>query len=408
MKLSDKIMNMKSSAIRKLDPYSDEAIAKGKTVLNLNIGQPDIETPDIFFESLKSFDHKVLKYSESRGENILINSLINYYEDINISLKKENMIITNGGSEALTFAFLAICNPGDEVLAPEPFYTNYNSFADISGAKIKPFKTKRENGFRLPTRQEIESHINPKTKGILFSNPSNPTGTVYSKEEIQMLRDIALEHNLYIISDEVYREFVYDNREYYSPMYEKSIEDRVILIDSISKRYSSCGARVGLFASKNVELVDAVMKLAQSRLAAPTIEQYAAAMLYNTPQTYFDEVLRKYEKRRDVLYNELNAIDGVELTKPEGAFYVIAKLPVDSAEDFSKWILKDFDLGGTTVKIAPAKGFYSTKGKGENEVRLSYCINKKDLVLAAKILKNALIEYNSIFEIETKKAAALG
>ena len=396
MKLSDKIKSMKSSAIRKLDPYSDEAIAKGIKVLNLNIGQPDIETPEIFFESLKSFDQKVLKYSESRGEDVLINSLKKYYEDINIKLNKENMIITNGGSEGLTWAFLAICNPGDEVLVPEPFYTNYNSFADIAGAKIKPFETKRENGFRLPSKEEIVKHITFNTKAILFSNPSNPTGTVYSKEEILMLRDIALEYNLYIITDEVYREFVYDDKDYYSPMYEKSIEDRVILIDSISKRYSSCGARIGLFASKNTKLVSEVMKLAQSRLAAPTIEQYAASKLYDTPQTYFDNVLDEYQERRDVLYKELKAIDGVELAKPEGAFYLIVKLPVDSTEKFAEWLLTDYNLNGTTVKMAPATGFYSKEDGGINEVRLSYCINKEDLILAANILKDALVKYNNI------------
>lgn len=396
MKFSDKIKNMKSSAIRKLDPYSDEAIAKGIKVLNLNIGQPDIETPKIFFDALKSFDQKVLKYAESRGEDILINSLRKYYESINIKLKKENMIITNGGSEGLTWAFLAICNPGDEVLVPEPFYTNYNSFADIAGAKIKPFKTKRENGFRLPSKEEIVKHISFHTKAILFSNPSNPTGTVYSKEEILMLRDIALEYNLYIITDEVYREFIYDNKPYYSPMYEKSIEDRVILIDSISKRYSSCGARIGLFASKNVDLVNEVMKLAQSRLAAPTIEQYAAAKLYDTPQVYFDDVLNQYQNRRDVLYEELKAIEGVEVEKPEGAFYLIVKLPVDSTEDFAKWLLSEYNYEGTTVKMAPAAGFYSKVNGGVNEVRLSYCINKEDLILASKILKNGLIKYNNL------------
>ncbi|WP_312652212.1 pyridoxal phosphate-dependent aminotransferase [Proteiniclasticum sp.] len=398
MKLSNRVNSMKYSPIRKLSPYAQAARDKGLRVLGLNIGQPDIETPPQFFEAMKNFDGKVLKYSESRGETVLLDSFIKYYKSIGIEFEHSNMIVTNGGSEGLYFSLYAICNPDDEVIVPEPFYTNYSSFTDIAGCKVRPITTYGEDGFHLPSREKFEEIISDKTKAILISSPSNPTGAVYTREEIEMLADLCKEHNLFLISDEVYREFVYDDPEFFSPLEIEDISQRVILIDSISKRYSACGARIGLVASKNKEIIDAIMKLAQSRLCVPTLEQIGAATLYETPQSYFDEVKKEYQARRDVLFEGISAIKDVQVKKPTGAFYMIIGLPIKNAENFCKWILEEYSYENTTLMMAPAEGFYLTEGLGVNEVRLSYCINIEDLKLAVKILESALIRYKETQE----------
>lgn len=394
MNISKRVNDMQFSPIRKLVPYAEAAKAKGIKVYHLNIGQPDIVTPDTFFKGINNFNEKVLKYANSQGIDQLIDSFIKYYKEWNIDFDKDELLVTNGGSEAILFAFMTICDAGDEVIIPEPFYTNYNGFADIAGVNVVPFITKAENGFHLPEKEEIVSKITDKTKAIMISNPSNPTGVVYTYDEIRMLADIAKEHNLFIIADEVYREFVYDNLKYTSTLYMNDILDRVILIDSISKRYSACGARIGLMASKNKEVMHQALKLCQSRLCAPTIEQLAAANLINTPKKYFAEVEAEYEKRRNIMYEGLKKIPGVVCEKPTGAFYIVCKLPVEDAEDFAKWILTDFSHNKKTVMVAPAGGFYATPGLGKNEIRLSYCLKSEDLKDAMDILGIAIEKYN--------------
>lgn len=396
MKLSKRIQDMQFSPIRKLVPFGEEAKKRGVKVYHLNIGQPDIETPKTFVEGLHKYDEKVLKYANSQGLNELIESFRAYYKEWNIDFDKDEIIIANGGSEAIMFALMAICDNGDEVIIPEPFYTNYNGFSAVAGAKVVPFQTKAEDGFHLPKKEEIVSKITDKTRAIMISNPGNPTGVVYTKEEIRMLGDIAKEHNIYLIADEVYREFVYDNLKYTSALYLDDILDRVILIDSVSKRYSACGARIGLVASKNKELMSEILKLAQSRLCVPTVEQIACANLINTPKSYFDEVLKEYEKRRDILYAKLSEIPGVICEKPTGAFYVVAKLPIKSGEDFAKWLLTDFNHDNKTVMVAPAEGFYATEGLGKDEIRISYCLNAEALEDAMNILAIAIKKYKEI------------
>jgi aspartate aminotransferase len=396
MKLSKRIQEMQFSPIRKLAPFGVAAEKKGVKVYHLNIGQPDVKTPDCFFEGVKDFNEKVLAYSGSQGMNPLISSFIKYYKKWNFEFESDEIMVTNGGSEAIMFALMAICDVGDEVIIPEPFYTNYNGFAEVAGAKVVPFITKAEDGFHLPSKEVITSKITDRTRAILVSNPGNPTGVVYTYDEIRMLGDIAKEYNLYLIADEVYREFVYDNLKYTSALSLNDILDRIIVIDSISKRYSACGARIGMVASKNKELINQILKLCQSRLCVPTIEQLAAANLINTPESYFKEVKAEYENRRNILYDALKDIPGVVCEKPTGAFYIVVKLPVESAEDFAKWILTDFTYDNKTVMFAPAEGFYATKGLGKNEIRLSYCINSEDLKDAMKIFGIALKKYKEI------------
>jgi len=396
LKLSNRILNMQASPIRKLAPLAEAAKRAGKKVYHLNIGQPDILTPPIFFEAVRQFDEPVLKYAGSQGLPELIDSFIKYYKGWNIDFEQDEIMITNGGSEAIMFALMAVADYGDNVLIPEPFYTNYNGFSQVAGVNVTPFLTKAENGFHLPPEEEITSKINDRTRAILVSNPGNPTGVVYTKDEIQMLAKIAKEHNLFIIADEVYREFVYDGLEYTSFMHVEDIRDRVILVDSISKRYSACGARIGLVASKNKELMANILKLCQSRLCAPTIEMVAAAKLIETPVEYLKETNREYQKRRDVVYNALKEMLGVICEKPTGAFYVVAKLPIENAEDFVKWLLTDFSVNNETVMISPAEGFYATPGLGKDEVRISYCLNCDDLKKAMNIIKLGLEEYKKL------------
>ncbi|SEF47204.1 aspartate aminotransferase [Caloramator fervidus] len=391
--LSERIKNMQASPIRKLAPLAEKAKKEGKKVYHLNIGQPDIETPQIFYDTIKSFNNPVLAYTGSQGIPELINSYIRYYKEWNIDFEEDEIIVTNGGSEAILFALMAVCDYGDNIVIPEPFYTNYNGFSQIAGVNVSPFLTKAEDGFHLPKKEEIVKAINDKTKAILISNPGNPTGVVYTKDEIRLIADIAKEYDLYIIADEVYREFVYDNLEYTSFMHMKDILDRVILVDSISKRYSACGARIGLIASKNKELMKNVLKLAQSRLCSPTIEQIGAAKLIETPKEYLEKVKEEYQRRRDVVYEALSKIEGVICKKPTGAFYVIAKLPIKDAEDFVKWLLTDYSVDNETIMLAPADGFYATEGLGKDEVRISYCINIDALKKAMNIFEKGLIEY---------------
>lgn len=396
MKLSKRIQDMQFSPIRKLVPFAEEAKKRGVQIYHLNIGQPDIKTPETFMEGVRNFDESVLKYANSQGVSELVNSFRKYFEDWNMSFDKDELIVTNGGSEALMFALMAVCDHGEEVIVPEPFYTNYNGFSAVAGAKVVPFTTKAENGFHLPSMEEIESNISDKTKAIMLSNPGNPTGVVYTKDEIKMIAEIAKKHDLFIISDEVYREFVYDGLEFFSPIYLEDVQDRVIIIDSVSKRYSACGARIGLIASKNKELMNQVMKLAQSRLCVPTLEQVGSANLINTPKEYLEEVHAEYMARRDILYKKLTEIPGVICEKPTGAFYVVVKLPLKSGEDFAKWLLTDFNVDNRTVMVAPAQGFYATEGLGKDEIRISYCLNTTALEDAMNILAKGIEEYKKI------------
>ncbi|KNF08946.1 aspartate aminotransferase AspC [Gottschalkia purinilytica] len=393
MKFSNRIMDMQESPIRKLVPIADKAKKRGKKIYHLNIGQPDIETPKEFFEAVRNFDEQVLEYSSSQGIPELIDGFIGYYEKYGIDFKEDDIIVTNGGSEGLLFSLLATCDNGDEVIVPEPFYANYNSFTSAAGVKVVPLITKAETGFHLPNKEEIVSLITDKTKAIIVNNPGNPTGTIYSKKEIRMLSDIAKEYNLFIISDEVYREFIYNDTSFTSFAHIDDIKDRVVIIDSISKRYSACGARVGCIASKNTDLISQVLKLCQSRLCVATIDQVGAAALASVSKEYLDNVVKEYKKRRDIVYNSLNNIEGVVCQKPEGAFYVIAKLPVKNAEDFIIWMLEEFDIDNETLMLSPAQGFYATEGLGLDEVRISYVLKEDSLKKAMNILKEGLKLY---------------
>jgi aspartate aminotransferase len=393
MRFSNRIMAMQSSPIRRLIPYADEAKAKGKKVYHLNIGQPDIKTPPSFLQAIKDFAQEVIAYSTSQGSNELRDAMRRYYEGYDIHFEREHILVTNGGSEAIMFAVMATCDPGEEILIPEPFYANYNAFSKCVNVNIVPITTKAEEGFHLPPSEKIEAVITPKTRCILISNPGNPTGTIYTADEMRMLADLAKKHDLYIIADEVYREFVYDGLKYTSFGNLSDVEDRVIIIDSVSKRYSACGARIGCVASKNEELMKQILKLCQGRLCVPTLEQVGATALYNTPVSYLEEVNKEYQSRRDTLYKALQSMPGVVCEQPKGAFYVVVKMPVDDAEKFVIWMLQNFDINGETMMAAPAEGFYATPGLGKNEARLAYVLKNEDLVKAMDILKAALEAY---------------
>lgn len=396
MKYSQRIEEMQLSPIRKLVPLAEAAKKTGKKVHHLNIGQPDIETPKEFFEAVKNFDQKVLAYTFSEGIPQLLDSFVKYYKTYNMDFDKKDLVVTNGGSEAILFTLVAVCDYGDEIIIPEPYYTNYNSFAKNVGVKIIPITTKAEDGFKLPSLEEMQAKITPKTKAFLLSNPGNPTGAVYSLEDINKIKDLALKNNLYIIADEVYREFVYDGLEYISFGQIKELEQHVVLTDSISKRYSACGARIGCIASKNKELMAQIMKLCQGRLCVATLDQVGAAKLAEVSPEYMKGAFKEYEKRRDVVYEALKKIDGVICEKPRGAFYIIAKLPIKNAEEFCKYMLTDFDLNGETVMMAPAEGFYGTPGLGLDEVRLSYVLKVEDLEAAMRCLDAGLKAYKKI------------
>lgn len=394
-KISNKGQHMPESPIRKLVPYAEAAAAKGKVIYQLNIGQPDIKTPDVALNAVKNHNIEVLSYSHSAGFESYRNKLADYYQKISLPVEKEDIIITTGGSEALLFTMGSITDQGDEVIIPEPFYANYNGFATASGIEIKPIKAKIEDGFALPPIAEFEKLITSKTKAILICNPGNPTGYLYTKEEIQQLADLAIKHDLFIVSDEVYREFAYDGAVHYSIMSIPELANHAIMVDSVSKRYSMCGARIGCLVSKNKEVIATAMKFAQARLSPPTFAQIASEAALDTPQSYFDEVIEQYSQRRDLLVSGLEKMDGVKVANPKGAFYCIAELPVDSADDFAKWLLEDFEDNNETIMVAPAAGFYSTPDTGLNQVRIAYVLKKENLERALVILEKALKQYNS-------------
>lgn len=392
-KISQKAFDMPASPIRKLVPYSEAAKKAGKTVYHLNIGQPDIETPEVALNAVKNLDRTVIEYSHSAGFESYRTKLAAYYQKTGIPVNSEDIIITTGGSEALIFGFMSTCNPGDEVIIPEPFYANYNGFAVTAGLEVVPVTASIETGFALPPIEEFEKKITAKTKAIVICNPGNPTGYLYSKEELEKLRDLVLKHDLFLFADEVYREFCYDGAQPYSVMNLQGIEENVIMIDSVSKRYSMCGARIGALISKNKEVMNAALKFGQARLSPPTIDQIAAEAALETPQSYFDNVVSEYVTRRNIMVDGLNAIPGVFCPKPSGAFYCVAKFPVDDAEKFCQWLLEEFEFEGQTVMMAPANGFYSTVGAGQNEARIAYVLNQDALRNAVKCLEEALKVY---------------
>ena len=393
--ISNKGKQMPESPIRKLVPYSEIAKKKGHKVYHLNIGQPDIRTPEVAMNAVKNIDLTILEYSHSAGNESYRKKLAAYYTNQGIPVNTEDIIISTGGSEALMFAMGSTMDHGDEIIIPEPFYANYNGFSTASGVTVVPVISKIETSFALPAVADFEKLITPKTKAILICNPGNPTGYLYSKEEIMQLAALVKKHDLFLISDEVYREFTYDGDIHYSVMNVPGLEEHAIMIDSVSKRYSMCGARIGCIVSKNKEVMTTAMKFAQARLSPPTIEQIASEAALDTPQSYFDEVISEYRERRDTLIEELNKIEGVIVSKPKGAFYCIAQLPVDNADDFAKWLLESYDFEGETVMVAPAAGFYSTPGMGLNQVRIAYVLKKQDLITAVRILKAAIPFYNA-------------
>lgn len=384
---------MPESPIRKLVPFSEKAKRDGKSVYHLNIGQPDIETPEVALTAIRNIDRKVIEYSHSAGFQSYRDNLAKYYKSVGIDVDAEDIIITTGGSEALTFGFMATCDPEDEVIIPEPFYANYNGFAVAAGINVVPVTATIENGFALPPVEEIEKKITSKTKAIVICNPGNPTGYLYSQKELEQLRDIVKKHDLFLFADEVYREFCYDGATPISVMNLEGIDQNVILIDSVSKRYSMCGARIGAIISKNETVMSAVLKFGQARLSPPTIDQIASEAALNTPQSYFDNVVTEYVERRNIMVEGLNNLPGVFCPKPSGAFYCVAKFPVDSAERFCQWLLEDFEYEGATVMMAPASGFYSTKGLGLQEARIAYVLNQDSLRKAVKCIEEALKVY---------------
>ena len=391
--ISEKAQIVPASPIRKLVPFAEAAKKAGKTVYHLNIGQPDIQTPDAALDAIHNFDEKVLEYSHSAGIESYRVKLSASYKAQGIPVETEDILITTGGSEALIFAMLCTCDPGDEVIIPEPFYANYNSFAVTAGVKVVPVTAKIEDGFALPAMEEIEAKITPRTKGIVICNPGNPTGYLYSKAELEALAAIVKKHDLFLYADEVYREFCYDGAQPHSVLNLPGLEEHVLMIDSVSKRYSMCGARIGALISKNKEVMAAALKFGQARLSPPTIDQVAAEAALSTPQSYFDEVVDEYVARRNIMVDGLNAIPGVFCPKPKGAFYCVARFPVDDAEKFCQWLLESFSFEGQTVMMAPANGFYSTPGAGKNEARIAYVLNQDALRKAVDCLRVALEEY---------------
>jgi aspartate aminotransferase len=391
--ISKKAIEMPASPIRRLVPYSEKAKKEGKTVYHLNIGQPDIETPQVALDAIHNFEPRVLEYSHSAGFESYRTKLAAYYQSIGIHVKSDNLLVTTGGSEALIFGLMTTCNPGDEVIIPEPFYANYNGFAVMAGLTVVPVTASIESGFALPPVEEIEKKITAKTKAIVICNPGNPTGYLYSKEELEQLASIVKKHDLFLFSDEVYREFCYEGAVPFSTMNLEGIDDNVIMIDSVSKRYSMCGARIGTLVTRNKEVMAAALKFGQARLSPPTVDQFAAEAALQTPQSYFDDVVNEYVERRNILVNGLNSIEGVFCPMPQGAFYAVAKFPVDDADKFCQWLLEEFSFEGQTVMMAPASGFYATKGLGKQEARLAYVLNQESLKNAVRCLEEALKVY---------------
>ena len=392
-KISIKAEAMPASPIRKLVPYAEAAKKRGTTVYHLNIGQPDIETPEVALTAIKQMDRKVIEYSHSAGFESYRQKLSSTYIKQGLPVNTEDILVTTGGSEALIFGFMTTCNPGDEVIIPEPFYANYNGFAFTAGLSVVPVTATIENGFALPPVEEIEKKITEKTKAIVICNPGNPTGYLYSKHELEQLRTIVKKYDLFLFADEVYREFCYDGNHPFSVMNLEGIENNVIMIDSVSKRYSMCGARIGALITKNKEVMAAALKFGQARLSPPTVDQIAAEAALETPQSYFDDVVSEYVERRNIMVDGLNSIPGVFCPKPSGAFYCVAQFPVDDAEKFCQWLLEEFNYKGQTVMMAPANGFYSTPGAGKNEARIAYVLNKESLRNAVECLEEALKVY---------------
>lgn len=396
MKISERAQNMPSSPIRKLAKYADAAKRNGIHVYHLNIGQPDIKTPDCALEAVRNLDRKVLEYSPSQGYKSLRTKMVSYYADYGINFAPDEIIITTGGSEAVMFAYMACLNPGDEIIVTDPSYANYMAFAISCGAVVKSVKTSIDDGFRLPPIEKFEEQITEKTRAILICNPNNPTGYLYTRSEMNQIRDLVKKYNLYLFSDEVYREFIYTKQPYISACHLEGIEDNVILIDSVSKRYSECGIRIGALITKNKEVRKAVMKFCQARLSPPLVGQVIAEASLSTPAEYMDMVYEEYLQRRNYLIDGLNKIPGVYTPTPMGAFYTMVRLPVDDAEKFCEWCLTDFSYEGQTVMMAPGSGFYSTPGAGRDEVRMAYVLNREDLGKALVVLEKALEAYNSL------------
>ncbi|WP_439130339.1 pyridoxal phosphate-dependent aminotransferase [Polaribacter sp.] len=393
--ISQKGVQMPESPIRKLVPYAENAKKRGVKVFHLNIGQPDIKTPKVALDAVKNNKIETLSYARSEGSEIYREKLANYYTKHKIYVTANDIVATTGGSEALLFTIGSITDPGDEIIIPEPFYANYNGFSTASGVKVVPVISKIEDNFALPKIEDFEKLITKKTKAILICNPGNPTGYMYSKDEIEKLKQIVLKHDLFLIADEVYREFAYDGLTHTSVMSLDGLEENSIVIDSVSKRYSMCGARIGCIVSKNKSFIATAIKFAQARLSPPTYALLASEAALETPQSYFDDVKAEYVERRNTLVAELEKIDGVKVAKPKGAFYCVAELPVTDTDNFAKWLLEDFHLNNETVMVAPASGFYSTKGEGKNQIRMAYVLNKSDLIRAVEILKHALKQYQN-------------
>lgn len=391
--ISSKANKMPASPIRKLVPFAEAAKKRGTKIYHLNIGQPDIETPSTFINAVKNADVKVLEYSHSAGNESYRKKLCSYYKEHQIHLDASEIIITCGGSEAIEIAMMTCFNPGDEIIIPEPFYANYNGFSMAADVKVVPIRSYIDTGFALPPISEFEKVITEKTKGIMICNPGNPTGYLYTREELEALKVLVKKHDLYLLSDEVYREFCYDGKDYISVMHLDGIEQNVVLLDSISKRYSACGARIGAMISKNKEVMQAALKFAQARLSPPSYGQIGAEAALDTPKSYFDEVKNEYVARRNFVIDTLNKMQGVFCPKPSGAFYCIAKLPIDNADKFCQWLLEEFNYNQQTVMLAPATGFYSTPGAGLNEVRIAYILNLQDLQNAMICLEEALKVY---------------
>ncbi len=393
MRVSQRIEAFEASPIRRLRPYADAAKAKGKKVYHLNIGQPDIKTPQTMIDAVHNIDLDVLAYGPSDGLTEYREALPLYYKRHGIDLTPEEIMVTTGGSEAILFTFMTLCDPGDEIIIPEPFYTNFGGFASMAGVRLVPITAHLEDGFRLPSIDHFAEKITERTKAVMICNPGNPTGQVYTEEDLMALSELVREHDLFLIADEVYREFVYDGLQHTSVLTFPEIADRAVMVDSISKRYSACGARIGFLVSRNREIMSAALKLGQSRLCPPHIEQVAALAAIQTPDSYMEEVLVEYQRRRDVVSRALANMPGVLYSHPHGAFYIVARLPVEDAEEFAIFLLQDFDVDGETVMFAPASGFYGTEGLGNSEIRIAYVLNEHDLTKAMEILRAGLESY---------------
>ena len=391
--VSKKGLSMPQSPIRKLVPFAENAKKKGAKVIHLNIGQPDIKTPQLALDAVKNNNLSVLEYSRTEGSESFRDKIAGYYAKHQIHVTASEIIVTTGGSEALSFAIGTIADSDDEIIIPEPFYANYNGFATANGVKVVPVISKIEDNFALPPIEDFEKLITPKTKAILICNPGNPTGYLYSKEEIKKLASIVKKHDLFLIADEVYREFTYDDKEHYSVLQEEGLEQHAIIIDSVSKRYSMCGARIGFLVTKNKDVISTALKFGQARLSPPTYAQIAVEAALDTPQSYFDDVKTEYLQRRNLLISELEKIEGIKVAKPQGAFYCIVELPIADADDFAQWLLEDFRVDNETVMVAPAGGFYATPGLGKNQIRIAYVLDQDSLKRAVKIIGEALKSY---------------